>query len=309
MKKNKISVVIPVFNASETLDKLTKDIIIQSKKFSSSCEIILVDDYSTDNSWQKIKKISKGNKSIFGIKMAKNYGVDKVITAGLEKSTGDYIYIISCDLQDPIDKMNVMFKKIVENKNLDIVCSFFTNKHPESKISKFFSSLYWKFFSFFISAHYPEEEGLYRLLSRKAVNFYLRHTSNFKHVKILHNTGLEKDYVEMEQLYRNIGKSGYNLTKKIKFAVDYITTYSYLPLIYSAIISFSVSMISFFLSLFFIMLKFLDVILIPGWTSIIVIISFFFSILFFNLSILAIYLSKSIEESKRPNSYFISEES
>jgi preprotein translocase subunit SecG len=53
----------------------------------------------------------------------------------------------------------------------------------------------------------------------------------------------------------------------------------------------------------------MEIILIPGWTSIIVIITFFFSFLFFNLSILAIYLSKSIEESKRANSYFISERS
>jgi len=232
-----------------------------------------------------------------------------VITAGLEKSTGDYVYIISCDLQDPTDKMNIMFKKIIHNKNIDIVCSFFTNKHPESKVNQFFSTLYWRFFSFFIGAHYPEQEGLYRLLSRKAVNFYLEHTSNFKHVKILHNTGLEKDYVQMEQLYRNSGKSGYNLTKKVKFAVDYITTYSYIPLIYSAIISFCISIITFFLSLLFIMLKLFDFIIIPGWTSIIVLLSLFFSILFFNLSILATYLSKSIEESKRPNSYFISEES
>ena len=85
MKKFKISVVIPVFNASETIDKLINNIFLETRSFSSSCEIILVDDYSTDNSWQKIKLLSKNNKNIFGIKMAKNYGVDKVITAGLKK--------------------------------------------------------------------------------------------------------------------------------------------------------------------------------------------------------------------------------
>ena len=150
---------------------------------------------------------------------------------------------------------------------------------------------------------------MYRLLSRKAVNFYLNHTNNFKHIKILHNTGLEKEYVEMEQLHRKSSESGYTLVKKVKFAVDYITTYSYIPLIFSAIISLCISVLGFLLSLAFVVLKMMEIILIPGWTSIIVIITFFFSFLFFNLSILAIYLSKSIEESKRPNSYFISERS
>jgi len=169
--------------------------------------------------------------------------------------------------------------------------------------------MYWRFFSFFIESHYPEEEGLYRLLSRKAVNFYLNNTNNFKHIKILHNTGLEKEYVVMEQLYRNTSKSGYTLVKKVKFAVDYITTYSYIPLIFSAIISFGISVVGFLLSLTFTVLKMMEIILLPGWTSIIVIITFFFSFLFFNLSIFAIYLSKSIEESKRPNPYFIADRS
>jgi len=214
MKKSKVSVVIPVFNAELTIEKLIKIILMEVKPFASSCEIILVDDYSSDNSWRIIKHLSKNNKNILGLKMAKNYGVDKVITAGLERSSGDYIYIISCDLQDPVDKMGAMLKKIINNKSADIVCSFFTNKHPESIISNFFSRMYWRFFSFFIESHYPEEEGLYRLLSRKAVDFYLNNTNNFKHIKILHNTGLKKEYVEMEQLYRNTSKSGYTLVKK-----------------------------------------------------------------------------------------------
>jgi len=309
MKKFKISVIVPVFNAELTLENLIKKILEEVKPFASSCEIILVDDFSSDHSWNLIKSLSKAKKNILGIKMAKNYGVDKVIRAGLSKSSGDYIYIISCDLQDPINEMGVMFQRIINNKSLDIICSFFTNKHPESIASKFYSKLYWKFFSIFTISHYPEEEGLYRLLSRKAVNFYLDNTNNFQHIKILHDAGLVKEYVEMKQLYRSSGKSGYNLVKKIKFAIDYIATYSYIPLIFSAIIGFVVSIIGFLLSLSFIILKMMGIILIPGWASIVVIITFFFSILFFNLSIVAIYLSKSIEVSKRSKSYFISEES
>ena len=309
MKKFKISVIIPVFNAELTLENLIKKILAEVKPFASSCEIILVDDFSSDHSWNLIKSLSKAKKNILGIKMAKNYGVDRAIKAGLSKSSGDYVYIISCDLQDPINKMGVMFQRIINNKSLDIVCSFFTNKHSESIVNKFYSKFYWKLFSIFTISHYPEEEGLYRLLSRKAVNFYLNNTNKFQHIKILHDTGLAKEYVEMEQLHRSSGKSGYTLVKKIKFSIDYITTYSYIPLIFSAVIGFVVSIIGFLLGLIFIGLKMLGITLLPGWTALAVIISFFFSILFFNLSIISIYLSKSIEISKRSKSYFISEES
>lgn len=308
MKATKVSVVVPVFNAENTLDELTKLLCQNLVLFSTNYEIIFVDDRSPDKSWSKIKEISVKNRFVKGVKMAKNYGVDKVITAGVEKTDGDFVFIISCDLQDPVDKMKDMYEKIQIESNLDIICSFYTNKHPESNLSRYLSALYWRFFSFFIKTHYPEEEGLYRLLSRKAIDFYLTHTNNFKHIKILHDTGLEKGYIKMKQRLRTEGKSGYNLIKKLKFAVDYITTYSYVPLIYSSIISFGISVLGFIFSLSFIILKIIGLILIPGWTSIIVIVSFFFSILFLNLSILSLYLSKSIEESKRPNSFFISEE-
>jgi glycosyltransferase involved in cell wall biosynthesis len=308
MKNCKVSVVIPVFNAELTLENAVKIILLEAKLFASVCEIILVDDYSSDNSWEIIKRLSKNNKNILGIKMAKNYGVDKVITAGLKRSSGDYIYIISCDLQDPIDKMSEMFEKIINNKSVDIVCSFFINKHPESIASKFLSKLYWRLFSFFMESYYPEEEGLYRLLSRKAVNFYLHHTNDFKHVKILHDTGLKKEYIEMNQLLRDSGKSGYTFRKKIKFAIDYISSYSYVPLTYSAIISFGMSLMAFLFSLVFVVLKMMELVVLPGWTSLVAIITFFFSVLFFNLSIVAIYLSKNMERIKKSNSYFISEE-
>ena len=59
MKKFRISAVIPVFNAELTIEKLIKDISKEVKSFASSCEIILVDDCSLDNSWKEIKRLSK----------------------------------------------------------------------------------------------------------------------------------------------------------------------------------------------------------------------------------------------------------
>ena len=308
-QKYKISVVIPIFDAELTLENLIKNILAMVKPFASSCEIILIDDFSSDNSWNIIKSLSINNKNIYGIKMANNYGVDKAISAGLKKSSGDYIYITTCDMQDTLDKMEEMLQRIINDKSVDIVCSFFINKHPESLITRFNSMLYWRFFSFFTTSIYPEEEGLYRLLSRRAVDFYLNNKSNFPHIKILNNTGLVKKYVEMNQLQRPSGESGYNLTKKIMFGVDYITSYSYVPLIFSAVVSFALSMLGFLLGLTFIALKIIGITILPGWTALAVIISFFFSMLFFTLSIFAIYLSKNIEASKNQKSYFISEES
>jgi polyisoprenyl-phosphate glycosyltransferase len=298
MSSNKISILIPVFNALETLDELVYQCEKNVKSIAQDFEIILIDDCSTDKSWEKIKNISKKNIFIKGLKLINNFGVDTAITEGLKESSGDYVYIITCDLTDPLDKMFAMFNKINENNGVDIVCCYYKNKHPESLISKFFSKIYWKFFSLLINENYPVEEGLYRIITRKAVNIYLANTNKFKHIKIMHKFGLIKDYVPMEQKLRKYGSSGFNIKKKIEFAIDYITTYSYRPLIYSSMLGFLLSVLSIFVSGLTIVAKLLGYIDVPGWASFIVFASFLFSILFLNLAIIGIYLTRAIEEVK-----------
>ena len=90
---------------------------------------------------------------------------------------------------------------------------FFTNRHSESALNKLFSKIFWRLFSFFIKSHYPEEEGLYRIITRKAVNFYLQHNKTFRHIKILNDTGLKKVHMKMEENLRQKGESGFTIKK------------------------------------------------------------------------------------------------
>jgi glycosyltransferase involved in cell wall biosynthesis len=303
----KISIVVPVFNAIDTLDELIKDLKTNILMISTNFEIILVDDFSGDNSWEKIKDLAKNDKNIVGIKLSKNYGLDIAVTAGIEKSNGDFVCISFCDLQDPLDKLPEMYKMLKDNKSIDIVSSYFTNRHSESFFNKLFSKVYWKIFSFFIKSHYPEEEGLFRIITRKAANFYLQHNKTFKHIKILNDTGLKKIHFKMEENLRIKGKSGFTLKKKLEFAVDYLTSYSYRPLLYTSFLGFIVSFLSSILTIAAVFFKIFGIIQVPGWTSLFAIISFFFSLLFFNLAVIAVYLSKNIEESKNSPLYFIDE--
>ena len=303
----KISIVVPIYNAIDTIEELIKQIKININKISENYEIILIDDYSTDSSWNKILEIGKNDKNIIGIKLSKNYGLDIAVTAGVEKSTGEYICIMFCDLQDPIDRLPEMHSMLKKDKSIDIVCSYFTNRHSESFFNKLFSKLYWRLFSFFIKSHYPEEEGLYRIITRKAANFYLQHNKTFRHIKILNDTGLKKVHLKMEENLRQKGKSGFTIKKKIEFAIDYLTTYSYRPLLYSSFLSFVLSFLLLILTVISIVIKIFGLILIPGWVSLIMVGFFFLSLIFLNLAVISVYLSKNIEEAKNSPSYFIDE--
>ena len=120
---DKISIVVPVYNANDTIEELVKQIKLYLFKITDLYEIILVDDFSTDNSWSKIIDLGNNDKNIIGIKLSKNYGLDVAVSAGVEKSSGQYVSIIFCDLQDPIDKLPDMYKILKNDSTIDVVCS------------------------------------------------------------------------------------------------------------------------------------------------------------------------------------------
>uniref|UniRef100_UPI004048A42F glycosyltransferase n=1 Tax=Flavobacterium sp. TaxID=239 RepID=UPI004048A42F len=96
----KLSIVSPVYRAELVLDELVERISNNIPSAFSSFEIILVDDFSPDKSWDKIVEISNNNSNVRGFKLSRNFGQHYAITAGLNQTTGDYIVVLDCDLQD-----------------------------------------------------------------------------------------------------------------------------------------------------------------------------------------------------------------
>ena len=72
----------------------------------------------------KIIDLGNNDKNIIGIKLSKNYGLDVAVSAGVEKSSGQYVSIIFCDLQDPIDKLPDMYKILKNDSTIDVVSLF-----------------------------------------------------------------------------------------------------------------------------------------------------------------------------------------
>src|SRR5687767_1476746 len=94
-----ISVVSPVYKAEGIVDKLVSSIVEELSRITENYEIILVEDGSSDRSWQKIEENCFKNPRVKGIKFSRNFGQHSAITAGLKESTGDYIVVMDCDLQ------------------------------------------------------------------------------------------------------------------------------------------------------------------------------------------------------------------
>jgi glycosyltransferase involved in cell wall biosynthesis len=129
-----ISVIVPLYNEDESLPELAAWIKRVMDDNNYSYEIIMVDDGSSDNSWQVIQQINKENPSVKGIKFQRNYGKSAALNEGFKKAKGDVVITMDADLQDSPDEIPEMRKMVLED-GYDIV-SGWKKKRYDSKLSK-----------------------------------------------------------------------------------------------------------------------------------------------------------------------------
>ena len=115
-----ISVLIPLLNESESLNELCDSISNVMSSYNFTFEVILIDDGSTDKSWEVIQKLSNKSAKIKGIKFKKNYGKSQALHAGFLSCQGDVVFTMDADLQDDPKEIPIMYDMII-NDRFDLV--------------------------------------------------------------------------------------------------------------------------------------------------------------------------------------------
>ncbi|MFN3761043.1 MAG: glycosyltransferase family 2 protein [Algoriphagus aquaeductus] len=137
-----ISVVIPVFNEEESLPELTHWISRVMNAHGFSYEVILINDGSTDRSWEVIQQLSASDSSLKGLNFTRNYGKSAALDAGFKRAVGDVVITMDADLQDSPDEIPGLFAMVSDG--LDVVSGWKKERHdPISKTipSKFFNGV------------------------------------------------------------------------------------------------------------------------------------------------------------------------
>jgi glycosyltransferase involved in cell wall biosynthesis len=133
-----LSIVIPLYNEEESLPELTQWIERVATSHQYSYEIILVDDGSTDDSWQIVQQLSQHNANIKGIKFQRNYGKSAALNEGFKAAQGEVVITMDADLQDSPDEIPELRRMIIEDK-FDLV-SGWKKKRYDNAITKNFPS-------------------------------------------------------------------------------------------------------------------------------------------------------------------------
>ncbi len=138
-----LSIVVPVYNEEESIPELTEWIFRVVDKAKLSTEVLLIDDGSTDDSWNIIKGVSSKYQGVRGFKFNGNYGKSAALQIGFEEAEGNVVVTMDADLQDSPDELPELYKMIAEDK-YDLVSGWKRKRHdPMSKTlpSKFFNRI------------------------------------------------------------------------------------------------------------------------------------------------------------------------
>lgn len=136
-----ISVIVPSFNERESLPELTAWIARVMDAHNYSYEVIIVDDGSTDGSWDMIKGLSEADPAIHGIRFRRNYGKSAALYCGFEKAKGDVVFTMDADLQDSPDEIPEMYRMVRED-GYDLVSGWKQHRKDNALTKNLPSKLY-----------------------------------------------------------------------------------------------------------------------------------------------------------------------
>lgn len=305
VKKIDISVVIPVYGCRAAIPELHRRLCESLEKISKAFEIILVDDYCPQNSWEEISKVCEKDKRVIGIHMARNFGQIRAITAGLDKSRGDWVVVMDCDLQDRPETIPELYQKAQEG--YDVVFARREGR-KDSAITKFLSKCFYKVYDYFTDGTFDSSICNFSISKRKVIDYYCRmREQNRAYTMFIRWLGFKQTAIDMPADERFEGKSSYNLKRKLKMAFEIITSQSNKPLLFSVKLGF----VSAFLALIYIIyLVFREIILgdvLVGWTSIVASIYLMGGIILCAIGVVGIYVGNIFNEAKNRPLYVIDE--
>lgn len=291
-----ISIVSPVYKAEKMLDKLVSEIQNAIESLGLTYEIILVDDRSPDNSWNKMESLSNSIKEVKSVRLSRNFGQHPAIIAGLSLSKGEWVVVMDCDLQDQPKEIIKLYKKAQEG--FDVVLARRENRR-DGILKKMSSKLFSVIYSFFTDTKYDNEIANFGIYNKKVIKSILDIKDYIKFFPLFVKfVAFNQTSINVEHASRDSGSSGYSFYKLVSLAFNSIISFSNKPLKLFVKFGVIVSFVSFLVGLYYFYLYFNNKIEVAGFTSLMISIWFLSGVLLTSIGITGIYIGKIFDQTK-----------
>ncbi|MDO4881398.1 MAG: glycosyltransferase family 2 protein [Capnocytophaga sp.] len=304
----KIDIVVPCYNESENIRPLYEAVnnVFQEKLPEYAFSLIFVNDGSSDNSLEILKKLSNETENVKYISFSRNFGHQLAVKAGLDNAFADAVISMDCDLQHPPALLPELIQKWEEGNQVVATLRTYPADTPKKKQKT--SHHFYKILNLLSDIEIKEGSADFRLLDQSVVKIIRTMNENEPFLRgIVPWVGFQQIYVPYTAQARFAGETKYTMKKMLHLALTGVTAFSVKPLYFAVFLGFFFSLLS-ILYVPYVIYSFLNGSEISGWASLIMTVVFFGGLQLIILGIIGIYIGKIFKQTKERPSYIIQEE-
>lgn len=299
-----ISVVVAEYRGASMMDELLDRIKRNLEPITSGFEVILVNDCSPDDTWERMKRACAGDSRVKGLNLSRNFGENYAITAGLRYASGDRVIVMDCDLQNRPEDLPALIAKAREG--YDIVYARRVAKQF-SAWRRFSSKAYHTVFQWLSGIRQDSAVAEFGIYSRKVVDQYNKLPECARSFSSLVSTlGFSTATVDVQHAERGDGDSSYTLRKLLHLAADVIISNSNKPL--KLAVGFGALMVLFsFVLIVYSLIEHFSASLPAGFSSTFISIWFVGGINVFILGVVGLYVGRIFDQVKGRPLFIVSD--
>jgi glycosyltransferase involved in cell wall biosynthesis len=300
------SLVVPAHNEERVIEELVARLSEVMDALDGDAEAILVDDGSRDRTYALMLQGTNADPRFRVIRLSRNFGHQIALTAGVDLAAGDAVIVMDADLQDPPEVILDLAARWREG--YDVVYAIRDVREGETRFKRATASMFYRAFNRISEVKVPVNVGDFRLVDRRALDVFSQMRESSRFVRGMFSwIGLRQTGVLYRRSERFAGETKYPLRKMLRFAATGVISFSAAPLRAALNLGFVVSIISFVILIWSLIVKLSGLYEVPGWTSIVVVVSFIGGIQLIVLGVIGEYIGDIHAEVKRRPLYVISE--
>ena len=300
-----ISVIVPVYGCKECLYELYIRLCNVLEKISNDFEILYIDDGAPDNPWSFILELAGKDSRLKGIRFSRNFGQHKAIAAGLEYSTGNWVVVMDCDLQDVPEELLKLHQKALEG--YDVVLGS-RNNRKDIFLKKLMSQLFYRILGYLTETVQDSTIGNFGIYNRGVVNAICSMHDSFRYFPTMVRwVGFSQTQIEIVHAERKTGKTSYSFKKLLNLGLEVMLAFSDKPLRLTVKAGIGISVLA-ILYTFFVLIEYATgKITVLGYTSLVISIWLLSGIIIFTLGMVGLYIGKTFESVKGRPLYVVKE--
>lgn len=304
--KTTLSVVAPCYNERTGIAEFHRRVTAVCRATAGqSYEIVLINDGSTDGTLDVLLALADGDPHVVVVDLARNYGHQVALSAGLELCSGERILILDADLQDPPELLTTM--TALMDEGFDVVYGQRRARDGEGWFKVTSAKLFYRMLQKLVDVKISMDTGDFRLMSRRALDHLNAMPERYRFIRgMVSWIGFRQTAMLYDRDRRFAGETHYTLRKMVSLALDAVTSFSTVPLRFASHMGFVMGFMG-IMALGYTAWSWASGNAVPGWTSLAVLSLIIGSGQFLVLGIFGEYLGRMYMETKRRPLYIVNE--